>query len=133
MARILVIDDVRQIRTYLRLLLEEAGHHVIELANGAQGLGSYEDWAADLIFCDLFMPVKDGLATIRGLREKWSGVKIIAMSGGNPRTGKNLLPEAAKLGACLTLAKPFTREQVLQSVAQVLEQSLDQNEIPSNG
>lgn len=120
MARILVIDDFREVRNFLWLVLEAAGHEVIETANGAQALGVYKGRPAELIFCDLFMPEKEGLATIREMREHWPDVKIIAMSGGNPRAPTDLLPQAAKLGAVKTLRKPFGPDDVLAVVTEVL-------------
>jgi DNA-binding response OmpR family regulator len=120
MARILVIDDSREIREFLRYVLQAAGHEVIETANGAQGLGAYEESPADVIFCDLNMPEKDGLATIEELRARWLNVRVIAISGGDPCAPRDKLRLAPEVGAMMTLRKPFRAEQVRVAVKAVL-------------
>jgi CheY-like chemotaxis protein len=120
MAHILVIDDVPEVRWFLRLILGQAGHEVEEAADGAQGLQAYQRRPADLVLCDLFMPEKEGLETIRELRARDPGAKIIAMSGGTPKTPGDFLPLAKQFGAVATLHKPFDSQQLLAAVAEVL-------------
>src|SRR5262245_25789896 len=115
MARILVIDDTEEVRSYLRIVLERAGHNVVEAMDGNRGIQLFKQESADLVFCDLYMPEKEGLSTIRELRQEKPDIKIIAMSGGDPRTQVDFLPLAAKLGAVKTLSKPFGREEILQA------------------
>ena len=61
MATILVIDDQKPIRTLLRLVLEGAGHDVLEASSGRLGLELYRERSADLIITDIVMPEMDGL------------------------------------------------------------------------
>jgi DNA-binding NtrC family response regulator len=123
MAHILIIDDDKHVRTTVRKALEAAGHQVQETSNGREGIKSYEEEPADLILCDLFMPEKEGLETIRELRRQFSGVKIIAMSGGGYAGTMDLLPIAQKFGAAKILRKPFDVKSVLEAVDQVLKNS----------
>jgi len=120
MARILVIDDTEEVRWFLRLILEKAGHEVLEAPDGVQGLQAYHRQAADLVLCDLFMPEKEGLETIRELRGRHAGAKIIAISGGCPSTSVDFLPLARKFGAARALHKPFDACQLLAAVGEVL-------------
>ena len=122
MARILVIDDNDTFRALLRLQLEGAGHEVLEAANGAEGLLAYHDRPVDLVLCDLFMPEKEGLETIRDLRRAGEG-KIIAMSGDGPGDASGLLRVAQRLGAARALSKPFRAEALHQVVREVLRQA----------
>lgn len=116
MKRILVIDDDSQTRQMLRQALERAGYSVVEARDGAEGLQYYQENPADLVITDILMPEKEGLETIRELREKFPSVKIIAISGGG-RTGKlDFLPVAKKLGALRTLYKPFPLQELLDAV-----------------
>jgi DNA-binding NtrC family response regulator len=123
MAKILIIDDVLEIRSFLRIILTKAGHQVVDVANGNLGLEAYKSQPADLVLCDLFMPEKEGLDTIRELQALNSDVKIIAMSGGSPRTSFDFLTVAAKLGASKTLNKPLNTAMVLGAVEEVLKGS----------
>jgi CheY-like chemotaxis protein len=110
--RCLVIDDEVPIRTMLRVLLTAAGHEVFEAADGAAALEVLDGHSVDVVFCDLFMPGMDGLATIRTLREAFPGVRVVAMSGGGSKGLDDLLDAAHRLGAAVKLCKPFTPEQV---------------------
>jgi DNA-binding response OmpR family regulator len=120
MANILIIDDDRAFRSTLRLGLEQAGHRVEEAADGSQGVRRHRERPADIILCDLFMPEKEGLETMRELRIDDAGAKIIAMSGGCPRAPMDFLPLAERFGAVKTLHKPFESKQVLDAVEEVL-------------
>jgi DNA-binding response OmpR family regulator len=116
MARILVIDDEAELRRIIRIALEQAGHEVIEARNGDDGLRQHDDAAADLIITDIMMPETDGIETIIALRRHNPCIKIIAISGGGRVGDTNFLTLAAKLGADQVLAKPFRREQLLETV-----------------
>ena len=75
MARILVIDDQRQIRDNCREALEDAGHTVMVAADGQEGVGLYHQDPVDLVILDLYMPKLDGLATIQTLRNSLDYVR----------------------------------------------------------
>lgn len=120
MARILIIDDDEQLRLMLRLTLQRGGHEVQEAANGEDGLNAHREEPADLIVCDLYMPEKEGLETIREMRARFPTVKIIAMSGGTPKASEDLLPLAQAFGAAATLKKPFKPSTLLDLIAKIL-------------
>src|ERR1700736_5617015 len=95
---ILLIEDNDALRPLLRKSLETAGHEVAEARHGAEGLRLYRERPADVVVCDLFMPEKDGLETIRELRAS-GDVKIIAISGDGPPAFSAMLKVALGLGA----------------------------------
>ena len=123
MATILVIDDDGAIRGLIRCALEKAGHDVAEAADGELGLYAYRRQPVDLVLCDLVMPKREGLETIRGLRAWDPGVPIVAMSEGSSTSPMNFLPVAAKMGASATLAKPITIQAMLGLVAGLLDRA----------
>src|SRR5450755_2154425 len=95
MASIMVIDDDIQVRLFIRKLLEDEGYEVREAGNETEGVKAFRQRPADLVFCDIFMPEKEGLQTIRELQDEFGKVKIVAMSGGNHQCGQvDLLPLA---------------------------------------
>lgn len=120
MANILVIDDDRQVRNLLVIALNNAGHQTVSAENGAEGVRVYRAKPTDLVITDLIMPEKEGIETILELRREFPGVRIIAISGGGRQSGTDFLPMAGKLGARLTLAKPFTIQELYQAVNTVL-------------
>jgi CheY-like chemotaxis protein len=120
MPHILVIDDTPNIRTLVRAALESTGYKVTEADNGATGLEAFRQEPADLVLCDLVMPVKDGLEVIGELSQEFPGVPIVAMSGGSLDGRFHLLPVAESLGAIALLPKPFRAATVLAMVEMVL-------------
>jgi two-component system response regulator (stage 0 sporulation protein F) len=113
MAKILVIDDERPIRSLLRAALEGDNHQVFEAANGRLGLELYRERCVDLIITDLVMPEMNGLDLISELT-KSARVKIIAMTGDADAT--NRLMTARLLGARQILRKPFDLPTLLSMV-----------------
>jgi DNA-binding NtrC family response regulator len=114
MARILVIDDQEPIRSLLRIILEGAGHEVLEASNGRLGLELYRERSADLIITDIVMPEMDGLELLLELTRNFLNVKVIAISGGLVNGGA--LNVAKLLGARHTFKKPLDMEQLLSAV-----------------
>lgn len=114
MGKILVIDDQEPIRMLLRAILEGNGHEVSEATNGRDGLALYQRHPADLVITDIAMPEMNGLDLILELTRGFLNVKVIAMSG---EQGKDDNLQVAKLlGARQTLVKPFSMEQLLNTV-----------------
>jgi len=120
MATILVIEDDEQVQRYLRYTLEKEGYVVRLACNGEEGIRTYQQEAADLVFCDLFMDQKEGLETIRELLLQFPHARIIAFSGGSSLVPGDYLGHAATFGAVATLSKPLERELLLQTVKDVL-------------
>jgi len=118
--RILVIDDEDLIRQVIKEMLEVEGYVVTTAANGKEGLQLYRRDLPDLIITDIFMPEMEGLETIRALQKDSAKVKIIAISGGGERGMTSFLSYAKRFGALRTLQKPFSREDLITSVREVL-------------
>jgi CheY-like chemotaxis protein len=120
MARILLIDDYPDIRLVVRLALCQVGHEVLEAGNGEEGLRLADGGGIDLVLCDLFMPEKDGLETIRELTRDHPGLPVVAMSGGGGDGRLDVLPVARHLGAVALLKKPFKTDALLAAVGAAL-------------
>ena len=114
MATILVIDDQESLRTVIRIMLERAGHEVMEASNGRLGLAVYREKPADLVITDIFMPEMNGLDLILELTRAFLNVKVIAISGA-PDT-ENALDAAKLLGVRHTLHKPLSMDALLKTV-----------------
>jgi CheY-like chemotaxis protein len=121
MSSILVIDDEAEIRVLCSRILEQAGHRVIVAPDGNVGTRLYREHLPNIIITDIIMPEKEGIQTIIELRREFPAVKIIAISGGGQATtGATCLHLAKKLGAVKTLAKPFTKQELLDAVCEAL-------------
>jgi len=98
--------------------LTQSGYNVTEAADGDQASGLLRAEPFDLVITDLYMPKRDGFEVIMELRQSRPRVKIIAISG-HP-TRHHMLPAAAWLGAKRTIAKPFTPQEMLELIKEVL-------------
>jgi CheY-like chemotaxis protein len=123
LAKILIVDDDSAVQTTIRLLLERAGHSVVTASDGAKGLAQFETGDFDLLFLDIFMPGMDGFETMRMVHRQKPLTPIIVISG-RPMpsdSGPDFLTMAMKLGAVLSLQKPFKARELLAAVANCLE------------
>jgi CheY-like chemotaxis protein len=113
-----VIEDDDRARDLYREMLERAGYEVVVAADGEAGLAAFRQDLTDVVVTDLFMPKKDGVETIRVLRGDYPDVKVLAITGVRGRFSR--LPAAEAVGAQRTLVKPFTMEEMLQALQELL-------------
>jgi two-component system chemotaxis response regulator CheY len=114
--RALVVDDADAIRRVVRRALEGAGWDVDEASDGAEALQRFRAHPADVVLTDIYMEGIDGIQFTRALTKEFAGVPVIAMSGGAVQGAAEALEIAGRLGACATLAKPFTADQLVAAV-----------------
>ncbi len=121
MARILIIEDDNEVREYLESVLSRAGYQVISAGNGKEGVALFRKDPADLVITDIIMPEKDGIETIMDLRRANSNLKVIAISGGGRAEPENYLHSARLLGANRTMKKPFTNQEMIDAIRELLD------------
>jgi len=115
MSHILLIDDDLPTQRVYGLGLRKAGH-MIELADNAKLLTRLTaDRVPDLIISDVVMPEVDGFEALAIVRENFPKLPIITISGTN-----SYLEMSGVLGAHKTLLKPFTINQLIEAVNEVL-------------
>ncbi len=120
--RILLVDDDDRMREVVREILVDDGMEVVEARDGAEAIHLFRTLPAELVICDLFMPGKDGLETIRDLRREFGSVKVIALSGGGHRGALDMLQVARHMGAAEVLSKPFKLNELKALVRRMLAQ-----------
>ncbi|HMS06188.1 MAG TPA: response regulator [Burkholderiaceae bacterium] len=115
--RVLVIDDSNTIRRSAEIFLKQGGHEVVLAEDGFDALGKINDFAPNLIFCDILMPRLDGYQTCSIIRrnDKFSGVPVIMLSS---KDGVFDKARGRMVGSQDYLTKPFTKDQLLQAVQQ---------------
>jgi CheY-like chemotaxis protein len=129
MARVLVIDDEEEVRRVVDVMLKNAGHVAVLALDGNGAVEQFEQQRFDLVICDLFMPNKDGIETLKELRRLDPAVPVIMMSSGMPSasylgTGHvDYLAMAEGLGATRTIKKPFRYSQLIGLVQECLAAS----------
>ena len=111
-ARILIIDDERPIRRFLRVTLEAHGYAVLEADTGRRGIEAAALEAPDLVVLDLGLPDMDGKAVLARIRE-WSQVPVIVLS---VRAGESEKVAALDAGAQDYVVKPFGAQELLARI-----------------
>lgn len=120
MERILIIDDDESTISILTQILQDEGYEVVTAHDGEEGLAQFHSKPMDLVISDMVMPVKDGLDTILELKKIVPDLPVIAISAGGKIAKERYLEVAAYLGNTKTLAKPFSREQIVGAVKEQL-------------
>lgn len=117
---ILVVDDEAAIRSTTKKALETAGYTTTLAENGAQAVALFSLRVDEikLVLTDMAMPVMDGAAAIQALRTLAPKLKIVATSGFDARERSI---ENGGLNADYFLHKPFTAEDLLKTVRNVLD------------
>ncbi len=131
-ARILVVDDEREIRRCLELSLEERGYIVLAAESGEKALELLQQSPADVAIVDLLLPGIDGIELTKSIRQ-WSTLPIIILSAIGDDKKK---VEALETGADDYVTKPFSIEEVVARIRSVLRRvvgSKDVNPILSYG
>ena len=123
MSRILVVDDNINLRRILRQILESEGHQVREASNGVEAMGLLREAPDELVITDVIMPDKEGIETVIEIRKVYPDVKIIVMSGGGRFGPDDYLETATVFGANRTIPKPFSKNDILKAVQELLGQN----------
>lgn len=116
---VLVVDDELSVRDITRKILEKSGYRVLTANDGGAAIALYRQHQAEVhvVLTDMKMPVMDGTATVRVLREISPKVKIIVTSG---VASKPKLAEIAGLDVQAYLQKPCAAQTLLLTVDQVI-------------
>src|SRR5579884_138624 len=118
MAKILIVDDQRNMRTTLAMMLRGAAYEVDEAADGDQGAERGATGAYDVVLTDLRMGTKDGIDVLRSTKDAHPLTEVIVMTAYG--TIESAV-EAMRLGAFDYIQKPFTEQELLVKVAKALD------------
>lgn len=116
---VLVVDDEKSLRDFVRRNLEVRGYRVQTASNGIEALAVFENETIHLVILDIMMPHMDGLEATRRIREA-SHVPIIILTAMGEETDK---VRAFDLGADDYLTKPFGVGELLGRVKAVLRRA----------
>jgi twitching motility two-component system response regulator PilG len=113
--KVLVIDDSNTIRRSAEIFLKQGGHEVLLADDGFDALAKVNDYQPDVIFCDILMPRLDGYQTCAIIKRnaRFSDVPIVMLSS---KDGVFDKARGRLVGSQDYLTKPFTKDQLLQTV-----------------
>ena len=119
--KILIIDDENAIRRALREILEFEDCQVEEAENGKEGIDKLQKNEYDLIFCDIKMPIMDGLDVLSNAMKLNIETPIIMISGhGNIETAV----QAIKDGAFDFIEKPLDLNRILVTLRNATDRNM---------
>ena len=115
---VLLVEDEESLRTLTRSILEQGGYTVIEACNGMEAIEIAKKASSPihLLLTDMVMPGMNGRAVAEKVEELHPGIRVAFMSGYTGFTTR----EAASLNGII-IAKPFTRNILLQKLSEALE------------
>lgn len=117
--QVLVIEDDAVLRELLADWLQAAGYGVATAPEGATGIAEARAHRPALVVTDINMPGMGGTTVISELKRLYPGLPVIAISA-HFRSNHGLeAEEALRLGASLTLAKPFKRREMVDAVTRL--------------
>ena len=117
--KILIADDEPNIVLSLEFLMQRNGYDVMTAPDGEQALQLLNTFKPDLILLDIMLPLRNGFEVCQRVREnpQWKDTRIVML------TAKGREVEVAKglaLGADVYITKPFSTQELLASVRQLL-------------
>ncbi|BAS55398.1 MULTISPECIES: response regulator [Leptolyngbya] len=124
-ARVLVVDDNPDLRSYVSGILRGQGYTVLTARNGAEGFEQVKTHRPSLIVTDLMMPIVSGLDMIRMIRaqDDLKGTPIVLLTA---KADEDTRLEGVERGADAYLSKPFNDRELLAEVRNLL--ALKENE-----
>ena len=117
MARILVVDDDRQLRSLLSEFLEMQGYDCVAAADAAQARAFLRSENFQVVLTDFDMPGESGLDLFKFILKKYPGIAGIMMSGSRDM---NLRQTALGLGLQAFIEKPVSLGEVESNVEKAL-------------
>lgn len=117
--RVLIADDASFMRQMIREIIEPEGYEVVgEATDGMEAVEQYEQLHPDLVTMDIVMPKRSGIDAVKGILEKSPDAQVVMCSALGQET---LVMEALQAGAKDFIVKPFKPDNVLATLAKVLE------------
>lgn len=120
MATILVVDDSKLSRSISAKALSEAGHTVLEAADGEEGLAIFLQQRPDCVVTDLLMPVLDGHAMLGQIRLASPEVPVIVLTADIQSSTRSMCQQ---LGIDAFINKPIHADTLRRCVQQALSRT----------
>jgi PAS domain S-box-containing protein len=110
--RILIVDDRRDARLTLTMLLERMGQQVVQAENGVVALEAARSFHPEIVLCDIGMPDMDGYAVAKAMRADpaLSGASLVALTGYGQAEDRQ---RALESGFDRHLTKPISHDQLM--------------------
>jgi DNA-binding response OmpR family regulator len=113
MPRVLIIDDQKDVRAMVAIVLRVNRYEVVEADSGAAGVKAFTDVGFDAAIVDIFLGDTSGVEVITTLRELAPSLPVVAVSG---MTALDFMEQSPHLASVVCLQKPFRPNDLLQAL-----------------
>jgi DNA-binding response OmpR family regulator len=119
--RVLLIEDEPNIIEAIRFVLSRAGYVVDTHSDGSTALGAIRSKAPDMVILDVMLPNKSGYDILRELRaeEGMAGLPVLMLTARGQKKDREM---AERYGASRYMTKPFSNAEMINSVAELLDE-----------
>jgi len=122
MFQILVVDDERSMRDFLKILLTKEGHQVTTAPNGTDALAHLRNNNCDLVITDIRMPGMSGLDLLEAVKEDFPDLPVIMITA---FASPNDAVHAMKFGAFDYISKPFNVDEIKSVINSAIKKGND--------
>ena len=113
MPRVLIIDDQKDVRAMVAIVLRVNRYEVVEADSGAAGVKAFTEVGFDAAIVDIFLGDTSGVEVIATLRELAPSLPVVAVSG---MTALDFMEQSPHLASVVCLQKPFRPNDLLQAL-----------------
>lgn len=126
MPRVLVIDDQKDVRAMVAIVLRVNQYDVVEAESAAAGLAAFGAGAFDAAIVDIFLADASGVDVMAAIRDRVPGFPLVAVSG---MTALDFMDVSSDLSGVVCLQKPFRPNDLLQALRRA--QATSSGELPA--
>ncbi|PCJ55375.1 MAG: hypothetical protein COA79_20845 [Planctomycetota bacterium] len=120
-ARILLVDDNKELREFLSDLLTLKDYKIFKAENGTDALRTLAEYDFNLLITDVIMPIMDGAELAHKCNELFPKLKILGMTGGDWIRDAELIKQFSETYFTAFIKKPFDANELLKQVDDMLE------------
>lgn len=117
MVKVLIVDDERDLVSYLASFLKKQGFKVDFVYNGEEAKSKIEEFRPEVVLLDLIMPKIDGFKVLEWIRQNFKSTSVIILSH---QDKLNEIKKGYELKADFYLPKPFTNSELLRGINTIL-------------
>ena len=122
--KILLVDDDKDLRDVVRVILDSSGYLVVEAADCEHALSLLASERFDLILLDIALPDRSGFRVLEFVRENHIAAKVIMITG---TVGLENAIKSTSLGARDYITKPYNPNYLLKSIEHILSDRSETN------
>ncbi len=116
--RIIIVDDEKDMRDFLEIMLRKEGYETLSFASASQALEWFRENPADLVITDVKMPGMNGLEFLKAVKELEPDANVIMMTA---YASVDTAIEAMKAGAIDYFTKPFNIDEIKLNIRKALK------------